>query len=108
MMDGIITQAKAIITEEVEGAGCCVKRLFHFGSRVRGDFRPDSDWDFYVVIDRDLSYSDRWVISDRIRLRFVREGFSGDVFIQSERTVQERKGNTGFLTYYVLKEGVEI
>jgi len=108
-MDNIIIQlAKAIITEEVEKAGCSLKRLLHFGSRVRGDFRPDSDWDFYAVIDKDISYSERWDISDRIRLRFVQEGFFGDVFIQSERTVQERKGNTGFLTYYVLKEGMEI
>lgn len=107
-MEGTTTLAKAIITEEVKKAGFRLKRLLHFGSRARGDFRPDSDWDFYVVIDRDLSYSERWDISDRIRLRFVQEGFFGDVFIQSEKTVEERKGNTGFLTYYVLKEGVEI
>lgn len=107
-MNDILKRAKAIITEEVERAGCRVKRILLFGSRARGDFRTDSDWDFYAVTDRDVSYSERWDISDRIRLRFVKEGFFGDVFIQSERTVEERKGNTGFLTYYVLREGVEI
>lgn len=107
-MEDTITLAKAIITEEIQKAGFHLKRLLHFGSRASGDFRPDSDWDFYVVIDRDPSYSERWDISDRIRLRFVRAGFFGDVFIQSERIVEERKRNTGFLTYYVLKEGVEI
>lgn len=107
-MEKVIQQAKTIITEEVEKEGCKVRRVLLFGSRARGDARPDSDWDFYIIVDRDLSYSERWGISDRIRQRFVQAGFCGDVFVQSERVVQERKNNTGFLTYYVLKEGVEI
>ncbi|WP_161938998.1 nucleotidyltransferase family protein [Collinsella ihumii] len=28
-----------------------VKKLYLFGSRARGDFRPDSDYDFYAVLD---------------------------------------------------------
>lgn len=47
-------------------------------------------------------------IATRIRQRFVKAGFWGDVFIQSEEITERRKGNTGFLTYYALKEGIEI
>ena len=107
-MDDIVKRAKAIITEEVGKAGCVVKRLILFGSRARGDSRPDSDWDFYVVIDRDISLEERRRITGSIGLRFVEAGFYGDVFIQSEKVVREREGNTGYLTYYVMKEGVEI
>lgn len=107
-MEEVLEQAKAIIREEVKRAGCEVRRIILFGSRARGDFRPDSDWDFYVVVDRELPYSDRWDVSDRIRLRFIRSGFSGDVFVQSEKSVEERKGNTGFLIHYVLKDGIEV
>lgn len=107
-MDDIIKKAKAIITEEMEKAGYCLKRLIHFGSRVRGDFRVDSDWDFYAVVDKDIPIQEQLRIGDLIRRRFVQAGFYGDVFIQSEQIVEERKGNTGFLTYYALKEGVEI
>jgi len=107
-MEKIIRQAKAIITEEAKKAGCEVSRILLFGSQARGDARSDSDWDFYVIVDRDLSYSERWDISDRIRQRFVQAGFYGDVFVQSERVVRERKNNPGFLIYYVLKEGVEV
>ena len=107
-MEKVTQQAKAIISEEVEKERCKVRRVLLFGSRARGNARSDSDWDFYIIVDRDLSYSERWDISDRIRQRFVQAGFYGDVFVQSERVVQERKNNTGFLTYYVLKEGVEI
>jgi len=31
-----------------------------------------------------------------------------DVFVNAEATVQERVGDTGYLTHYVLKEGVPL
>jgi predicted nucleotidyltransferase len=107
-MEDTIKLAKTIITEEVEKAGCIVSRILLFGSRARGDFRSDSDWDFFVIVDKDLPYSERSSLCSRIRLLFVQAGFFGDVFIGSEGAVQKRKNNTGFLDYYVLKEGVEI
>jgi len=107
-MEDTIRLAKTIITEELEKAGCHVLRVIFFGSRARGDFRPDSDWDFFVIVDRDISDAKHRTISSDIRLRFVQAGFFGDVFIHSEDMVQKRKNNTGFLDYYVLKEGVEI
>jgi predicted nucleotidyltransferase len=107
-MDNIISKAKEIITEEVERAGYRVRRILLFGSRARGDARTDSDWDFYVVVDRDIPFEESRKITGRVDLRFVQAGFWGDVFIQSEKVVHERKQNTGYLTYYVLKEGVEI
>jgi len=107
-MEKITERAKRIICEEAEKAGCQVKSVLLFGSQARGEQRPDSDWDFFVIIDRTLPYSERWDLSDRIRERFVQAGFWGDVIVQSEQIVEERKNNTGFLVYYVLKEGIEI
>jgi len=37
-----------------------------FGSRARGDARPDSDWDFLVLTERDLSGGGRWQFSDQM------------------------------------------
>lgn len=100
--------AKAVIREEVELAGCTVKRILLFGSRARGEAVDDSDWDFFVIVDKDIPYATRWEISDRIRQRFVDADFCGDVFVQSEKMVNEREGNTGFLAYYALKEGMDL
>lgn len=107
-MEDTIRLAKTIITNEVEKAGYLVRQILLFGSRARGDFRSDSDWDFLVIVDRDVSDAEYRRIFSRIGLRFVQAGFSGDVFIQSEEVVRKRKNNTGFLTYYALKEGVEV
>jgi len=107
-MKETLEKAKAIITEEVERAGYQVLRILLFGSRARGEARPDSDWDFFVITDREPTYPELRDMATRIRRRFVKAGFWGDVFVQSEEVAQKRKENTGFLTYYVLKEGVEI
>ncbi|MEZ0541440.1 nucleotidyltransferase domain-containing protein [Fibrella arboris] len=37
-----------------------------FGSRARGDARPDSDWDFLILTAVDLSKGNRWQFSDHL------------------------------------------
>ncbi|MGQ9656530.1 MAG: nucleotidyltransferase domain-containing protein [Fimbriimonadales bacterium] len=103
-----LQRAKSIIIEELKKEGCRVRRILLFGSRARGDSRPDSDWDFFVITDRDVPPSQRLDVSRQIRRRFVQAGFYGDVFIRSERVAEQRRNNTGFLDYYALKEGIEI
>ena len=43
--------------------GVRLERVVLFGSRARGDARPDSDYDVAVFL---REYSDRWAESDRI------------------------------------------
>jgi predicted nucleotidyltransferase len=107
-MDDTVKEAKAIIAEEVEKAGCHVRQIILFGSRATGKFRPDSDWDFYVIIDRDLGVHKQEGIASKIRFRLAKEDIFADVFVQSAEVVNQRKGDTGYLTYYVLKEGATI
>ena len=107
-MQDVLAQVKAIITGEVEQEGYRVLRILLFGSRARGDACPDSDWDFFVITDREPSRQEKAEIASRLSCRFAELGFYADVLFQSEALVQARKGNTGFLTYYVLKEGVPV
>ena len=107
-MKQILEKAKTIIAEEVEKAGCKVNRTLLFGSRARGQARGDSDWDFYVVIDKELGFHKREDVASQIRFRLAKQDIFADVFVQSEDVVNQRKADTGYLTYYVLKEGVAI
>ena len=104
----VLDKAKTIIQEEIAQAGYKVKKILLFGSRARNETRKGSDWDFFVVIDRDIPFPQQRPIITRIRRRFVKKGFYGDVFLQSKAAVQERAKNTGYLAYYALKEGIEI
>lgn len=40
--------------------------IWLFGSRARGDAREDSDWDFLIFTQNDLSSGKRWVFSDHL------------------------------------------
>lgn len=103
-----LDKAKQIITEEVQKSGALPVQILLFGSRARGDFCADSDWDFYVVIDTELGLREREAIASRIRFRLAQHDIFADVFVQSENVVNQRKGDTGYLTYYALKEGLVI
>lgn len=107
-MEEVLQKARQIIREETERAGYNLCRLLLFGSRARKDARRDSDWDFYVIISPVAPTKVRWNLASRICERLADEGIWADVFVQSEETVAERAGNTGYLTYYALKEGVEV
>lgn len=100
--------AKKIITEEIEKAGFRVVKVILFGSRVRGDYDKDSDWDFFVIIDNEISILLKRKTNSKIRRRLAELNIPNDIFIQSESTVNSRRNNVGYLTYYVMKEGVEL
>ena len=61
-----------------------------------------------MVVDKDASFHEREDLASRICWWLAQEGIFADVFVQSETTVEARRGNTGYLAYYALKEGVPI
>ena len=80
-MRDILTQAKAAIIEVVEGAGYRVLRILLFGSRARGDAHHDSDWDFFVITDREPTRQEKQAIQAELSLRFAQLGFYADVIL---------------------------
>ena len=102
--------AKKVITEELEKDGYKVLKIILFGSRARGDFKRDSDWDFYVIVNKEIDFHTKKKISARIRIKMAEFKIPNDIIIQSNSIVNinMRKDNVGYLTYYVLKEGVEV
>ena len=107
-MEKEIEIAKQIITEEIKKCGLEIKKLFLFGSRAKGDFAKDSDWDFFVVIDKDIDIREKREITARIRIKLALEKIPADIIIQSSSVVEKRKKDVGYLTYYVMKDGVQI
>ena len=100
--------AKEIITEEIQKSGLKVEKIYLFGSRARGDFNKDSDWDFFVVVDKDIDFTQKRKIILNIRRRLSEKKIPSDIIIQSQQIIKQRKDNTGYLTYYVLREGIKI
>jgi len=97
-----------IIKEELERRGIRVEKIILFGSRARGDFKPDSDWDFLVVLDRELDPRQRREIIGEIKIKLAEQRIPNDLFIKSISQVEEQKSDVGWITYYALKYGVEL
>ncbi|MHB1679743.1 MAG: nucleotidyltransferase domain-containing protein [bacterium] len=101
--------AKKIITEEVEKAGYKAEVIYLFGSRARGDYKEYSDYDFYVIVDTNIEREIKISIAGNVRRKLRSQlNISSDILIQSINTVNERRNDIGYITYYALKEGVSI
>ena len=101
-------KAIQIIKEIIENRGIKVLKIILFGSRAKGTAREDSDWDFFVIIDKKLSFNEKWDIIDEIKIKLAKLKMPNDIFLKSEDEVEESKDDVGRITYYVLKEGVEV
>ncbi|MDA8053922.1 MAG: nucleotidyltransferase domain-containing protein [Deltaproteobacteria bacterium] len=99
--------AKKIITEEVEHAGYKVDRIILFGSRARGDFKKDSDYDFLIVLKQNISHNDESALLLKIRRQMAKLKIDNDTLISSSDRLQE-DNNVGNITYYALKHGVSV
>ena len=106
---GILKTAKSIITEEVEKYGYKVESVYLLGSRARGDFNEDSDWDFFVVPDKEMEEQLKWDMYVKIRRRLaITNKTSNDIFIASTKKWKEKNHDVGYLDYYVLNEGMSL
>ena len=107
-MNKQVETARDIIKKEVEDAGLKIINILLFGSRARGDYKEDSDWDFYVIVDKDIGFSEKREIARRIRRKLAELKIPNDIIIQSASIVERRRDDVGTLTHYVLKEGVGV
>ncbi|MEB3759512.1 MAG: nucleotidyltransferase domain-containing protein [Desulfurococcales archaeon] len=60
----VLDLIRQIILEEASRLGIGVERIILFGSRARGDYREDSDWDILIVVRGEVGW--------RTRMRFWR------------------------------------
>ena len=100
--------AVKIIKAELEKRGIHLEKIILFGSRARGDFKPDSDWDFLVVVDREMDPRQRREIIGEIKIKLAEQRIPNDLFIKSISQVEAQKKDVGWITYYALKYGVEL
>ena len=109
MNDKNIKLAKEIITEEVEKAKYNLDKIILFGSRARGDYNEDSDYDFFIIIkEQNISKNDMKIMLRHINRRIANNNISGDVIIKSTYKYNNQKKDIGFLSYYVNTDGIKI
>lgn len=100
--------AKAIITREIEKVGLKIIKIILFGSRARGDFNKDSDWDLLVIVDKDIGpYQKRRILGEIYRaLAKLEESY--EIIITSQTDFEKRKNVIGYISYEADKEGIVV
>jgi len=89
----------------LQSQGDRVRRIVLFGSRARGDARPDSDYDLLVVMT-DLSQAECKEGLLALYRTFEGVGVVVEPFVMSEAYFEETKDVIGGLAYPANKEGV--
>lgn len=97
-----------IIKEEIEKIGSKVLKVILFGSRARGKANEDSDWDFLIVVDKNLDRPTKKELIIKIKRKLARLKIPNDIIINSLKEFKDRKNNVGYITYYTEKEGIII
>lgn len=102
-----IEKIKEVVLDECKKAGVEVLKIILFGSRARGEAKPDSDFDVYVVV-KDIDFMVYKDIFVKIQRRFVDYDIVCDLIIRPVRVFENNKTFPGYVSYYVEKEGKSI
>ncbi len=80
-------------------------RLMLFGSRARGDFRPESDWDLLILLNKDKISANDY---DTISYPFAELGWEIGEMIHPIIYTQSEWERKSFSPFYknVMKEGI--
>jgi uncharacterized protein len=80
-----------------------------FGSRARGEFSVDSDFDLLIITRQTFSPRIKMNWESKIRKSLINTlDLPFDIIIQSKKEVSEKKDLSGHIVYYAMKDAVEI
>ena len=77
-----------------------------FGSRARGDFRGDSDWDILIVTKEKLDRKVEEKFWLEIEDMLVRSNIVPEIIIVDKETFEKYRHLPGFVYYWAEREGI--
>ncbi len=103
-----LRKIKEVILSTAKKHGIEIDKIILFGSRARGDYTKESDWDILIVIKNIHSKNildEFWLEIDR---KLVDNGIIPEILIIGKETFEKYKNLTGFVYYWAEKEGILI
>jgi len=82
------------------------EKIILFGSRARGDFTMQSDFDLLVIIKNVASMHTKINLTTQLRKCFAMQMLDADVLVKDEKDVDYLKDKPGSVVRNALREGV--
>ena len=81
-------------------------KVILFGSRARGDYTSDSDFDLLVILKSVLTIHEKMDISSQLRKQFATKMMDADVLVKDCKDINYLKNKPGSVVRNALIEGV--
>ena len=107
-MDETLKKIKQVILETARKYGIEVDRIILFGSRARGDYRDDSDWDILVVTREEYSKKKILNFIASLKIELAKREIPNDIVVKGRRELEKDLKYRYTVSYSAVKEGVTI
>lgn len=99
---------KQTIESIFEKEGVKIIKVILFGSRARGNYRKGSDWDLLVIVEKNLSRSEKIKLGHLVRKELANQLIPCDILIRSLEEIEQRKQVIGSVIKTAFSEGVSL
>lgn len=99
-------KAVHVIREIFSGKNFKIEKIIFFGSRARGDYKNDSDWDFLVISKSELPIREKYRLIALIKRQLARLNIPNDIIVQSRHKFESQKNFPGNISYVANLEGI--
>lgn len=105
-----VERIKQEILKCLNDIGVEVKRIILFGSRARGEFRDDSDWDILITLEKNFVPREKRELWYMVytSLHKCHHNMPFDIIIKSEQSFEDEKTIVNTISNEAYLEGVEI
>ena len=105
-----INGIKSIILDCIDKSGITVSQIILFGSRARGDFGEDSDFDILIVIKDDIDLNQRKDLWEEV-YKALHKNFpiiSFDIFVKTAVDFEKERDVVNTVSNEAYTEGMKI
>jgi len=99
-------QIKNIIYKCSDEFNVSVKKIILFGSRAKGNYNENSDYDILVVINEKIENEVKIKLSCIITRELANNWINADIIVKSENELKQYENCVGSVVRIALREGV--